>query len=318
MTRATQLPPVTLAIEWDNARDVEAVWVERHLAALEAELARCARLFADPPTVTYLYDGDAVDPGAIERRIAAGAPKLGDFARVEIVSVPGADYFGLKAAGILRAASEIVVLLDCDTAPQPGWLTGLVGELSDPEVVAVAGFTTIQHEDFTSRICALAWVYHLPSEAREPLTKNVAHANNLALRASYFRAHPFRFPAGGKKGLASWLRDVEQNGKRWTRAPGARNLHAPHRSVGFFLYRGWIAGGDQAWVTSEKLGAARDRRLRSAWKHYRTNLARALARIVTKRREVGLPAWQVPPALAVAFAHWTATLAGAVIGIARR
>jgi hypothetical protein len=307
--RAARLPAVTLAVEWDNARDVERVWVERHLAALQAELLRSAPLCAAVPTVSYLYDPEQVDPAEIERNLSAHAPKLRDCARVELVPVPGADYLGLKTAGILRAATEIVALLDCDTAPQPGWLARLLVEFVDPKVVLVGGFTTMHCEGFSSRVAALAWIFQLPSEVRAPAAKTPIHANNFALRAEYFRAHPWSAPAGGKKGIASYLREIERNGRRWVRAVDARNLHAPQRSVGFFVWRGWLAGFDQDWVARQKLGASRLRRAGHAWRRYRRSVWRGIGRVVTKHREVELPSWQVPAALAVAFAHWTATFA---------
>ena len=303
------LPRVTLAIEWDNARDVAPVWVERHLVSLEAELARARPRFEAPPFVTVLFDPHEANEDAVRARIAAHAPKLADLAELSLEAVEGGDYFGLKTAGVIRATTEIAILVDCDTAPQPGWLPALVAPLADPEVVAVAGFTTIAHHDFTSRVCALAWVYHLPSEANAKLTKNVMHTNNLALRADYFRAHPWSWPRGGKKGGAQFLRDIEANGRRWLRAPEARLLHAPHRSAAFFVERGWIAGVDQDWIARIKVGDGRLARIGYALRHFARNAGRACARIVGKRREVGLPAWQLPAALTLALAHWGATLA---------
>ena len=301
------LPQVTLAIEWDNARDVAPVWVERHLAALEAELQRSR--FSAPPFVTYLYDSARVSEAAIQAQIGAHAAKLGDLAQLALRALPGGDYYGLKTAGVLGASSQLVVLVDCDTVPQPGWLAALLAPFADPEVVAVAGFTTVACDDFVSRVCALAWVYHLPSEADARLQKNAMHTNNLALRRDYFRAHPWSWPRGGKKGGAQFLRDVAANGRRWVRAPNARLLHAPHRSAAQFVLRGWNAGADQDWSARRKVGDARAARAGYALRHFARNASRALVRVIAKRREVGMPAWQLPAALALALAHWSATLA---------
>ncbi|HEU4429673.1 MAG TPA: glycosyltransferase [Myxococcota bacterium] len=312
------LPPITIAVEWDNATDVEPRWVERHLNALQGELLRCHARFAALPIVAMLHDPERVSEHSIRARIAQHAPKLADVARVELRALPGADYCGLKTAGIAAAETELVVLVDSDTAPQPGWLDALLAPFADPEVVAVAGFTTIAFHDLASRVCALAWVYHLPSEAGAPLWKNAMHTNNLALRRDYFRAHPWRWPHGGKKGGAQFLRDVEANGKRWVRAPNARLLHAPHRSAFQFALRGWTAGVDQDWSARKKVGDARAARAAYALRHFARNARRALARVVTKRREVGLPAWQLPAALGLALAHWSATLARQLACAVRR
>jgi hypothetical protein len=312
------LPAITLAVEWDNAADVEPHWVERHLRALADELMRCRSRFAALPIVTMLHDPARVSEHSIRTRVAQHAPKLEDVARVDVRPLPGADYYGLKTAGIAAAETELVVLVDSDTAPQPGWLDALLAPFSDPAVVAVAGFTTIAWHDLVSRVCALAWVYHLPSEADVPARKNAMHTNNLALRRNYFRAHPWSWPRGGKKGGAQFLRDVEANGRRWLRAPNARLLHAPHKSALHFCLRGWTAGVDQDWSARNKVGRSRSARAAYALRHFARNARRALVRVVTKRREVGLPAWQVPAAVGLALAHWSATLARQLVCALRR
>jgi hypothetical protein len=312
------LPALTLAIEWDNARDVAPIWVERHLSALQAELLRYEGRWAAPPLVLYLYDSDSVDPLDIRRQIATHAAKLRDCADLRLVPVPGADYFGLKSAGIGLAATEIAVLLDSDVAPQPGWLESLLAPFADREVVASAGFTTIAVDGFVSKVCALAWVYHLPSEAQLPVRKNLIHGNNLAVRTDYYRAHPWRAPRDGKKGGGPFTREIERNGKRWVRTSGARALHAPHRSAWFFIRRGWIAGADQDWVVREKGDSTRLARVEAALRQYYPNARRALRRVVRMRREVDLPRRQVPAALLLAFTHWTATLVAELAHAARR
>ena len=311
------LPSVTLAIEWDNARDASVRAIERHLASLEAELARTRARFGAPPAVAYLFDPSSTSAREIERALASHAPKLGDFARVSLREVAGADYFTLKAEGIRGAESEVVAIVDCDTAIEPGWLEALLAPFSEDEIVATTGFSFVGIEGFLSRAIALAWIFRLESEARDAHGRNRFHANNFAVRTSYFRAHPWSAPAGGKKGLAQFLRDIEANGKRWLRCPDARLRHAPHKSAWQFVLRGWQGGAAQDWSAQRRVSTGRAERGSYALRDGARKGGRALARVVTKRRAVGLPLWQVPAALALAAAHWGARLVAQLIHVVR-
>lgn len=300
------LPGVTLAIEWDNARDVSPDWLARHLEALTAELGRSQAALAEPPRVAYLHDATSVDSDEVRAFIAVHAPKLSDLAEVEVVAVPGGDYFALKHAGIIRARTEVVVIADCDTFARPGWLRHMLEPFADPTVAAVAGFSTVFLAGFLSRVMALSWIFRLPSEAAAPGERNAMHANNLAVRVSHYREHPLRPPAGAKKGGMAFLREVEASGRRWVRAPIARLDHAPHPSAFYFVMRGWRAGIEQDAIARAKVGLGRRARIAYALRDSARKAPRALARIFTHRNEVGLPLWQTPAAFALALAHWGA------------
>ena len=100
--RATtpKLPPVTIVIEWENAIDVEDKWTSAAMAALERELAAVAPKMAEKARVTYLYDKGAVPAGTIERALDAIAPRLRELAEVEILPTAGLTYYKLKNIGI--------------------------------------------------------------------------------------------------------------------------------------------------------------------------------------------------------------------------
>ncbi len=313
---ADPLPPVTLAIEWANARDTAPGCVGRQMEALQSELQRCEGRFSEQPVVLYLHAGDC--EAEIRRELASHGTKLADLAELRIVAIAGADYLGLKRAGVGLARTGITLFSDCDVEPQKGWLTELLAPFADPDVVAAAGFTHIAVDGMLSKVCALAWVYHLPSEADLPLRRNRVYANNFAVRSEYFRAHPWLAPAGGKKGGTPFLREVERNGKRWARVTRARMLHPPHRSAWRFVQRGWEAGHDQDWVARQKGDSTRLGRVKEAFHHFKVNARRVLPRLVTKRRDVSLPLWQVPAALCLALAHWTATLVAELSRAVRR
>jgi hypothetical protein len=241
--------------------------------------------------------------------VEAHASKLSDFADVEIVAVPGGDYFALKHAGVLRARTEVVVIADCDTFARPGWLKGMLEPFADPNVAAVVGSSSMHVTSFLSRVMALAWIFRLPSEAAACGGRNAMHANNLAVRVSHYRAHPLRAIPGTKKGGMAFLREVEASGQRWVRAPDARLEHAPHPSAAYLVQRGWRAGFEQDAIARAKVGDGRVARIGYALRDSARKAPRALSRIFTHRGEVGLPLWQTPAAFALALAHWGARLA---------
>ncbi len=302
----TALPSVTLAIEWDNARDVSPRWVARHLEAITAELRDSQAALSERPLVTFLHDADSVDREDVRTFVEAHAPKLSDLAEVEIVAVAGGDYFALKNAGVARARTEVVVITDCDTFARPGWLKGMLEPFADPNVAAVAGFSAVYVADFLSRVMALSWIFRLPSEAEVRSPRNAIHANNLAVRVSHYRDHPLKAPPGAKKGGMSFLRAVEARGRRWVRAPVARLDHAPHPSAAYFVMRGWRAGIEQDAIARAKVGAGRRARIAYALRDSARKAPRALSRVFTHRSEVGLPLWQTPAAFVLALAHWGA------------
>ena len=162
--RSDSLPPVTIVIEWENAIDVEDKWTAAAMAALERELAATGPKMAEKPKVTYLFDKGAVTPGTIEQALNAAAPNMAKVADLEIVPTEGLTYYKLKNFGIARANTDISVILDSDAAPQPGWLEALLRPFSDPEIVAVGGFTVLGYDDFLSKTFALSWIFNLRDE----------------------------------------------------------------------------------------------------------------------------------------------------------
>ena len=105
-----------------------------------AELARCLAGLRDLPHVIVVDDASA-DPLAI-KRIAAehGAAAV----HRPVNGGPGAA----RNTGLNAADTDIVVFLDSDCVPRPGWLAKLLPHLADPAVGAVAP-RIVPHENGT-------------------------------------------------------------------------------------------------------------------------------------------------------------------------
>ena len=148
--------------------------------------------------------------------------------------------------------------------PTHAELTDLVIRFTDAfnrELDALAVSVSEPHDVVTVDVRGDRVTIEISGPAATGVTTGV---DNLAVRADYYRAHPWRAPSHGKKGGAAFLREVECSGKRWLRAPDARVLHAPHSSAGFFVARGWRAGLDQDWVVRQRGDSTRLARVDSA------------------------------------------------------
>lgn len=310
MSNRSDLLPCTIVIEWENAIDLDDQWASRAIAGLVRELEMTAPLMQTKPVVSYLFNRAAVDPEIINRAIAEAGSKFFDYAQVEIVPTNGLSYYELKNHGAARAETEVSVFLDSDAAPQPGWLREMLAPFNDPSVMAVGGITVLAHEDFLSRTSALTWIFGLFEEREETARSWGIYANNTAVRTAFFRQHPFPKLNAFKYSCVFWLRGILAQNHRYVRVADAVTIHAPHPSYRFFFWRAWVTGLDRDFYVAYARTSSRLGRTVRAATFFVSRTARAWWRIMTKRQCVGLPLWQVPGAMIVAFGYSATLLAG--------
>jgi hypothetical protein len=311
-TAAAALPAVTIVIEWENAIDVEDKWTGIAMAALEREIAEVGPRMAEKPRITYLYDSNRVDPGIIDRTLTSVAPRLKELADVEVVPTEGLTYYKLKNYGIARAKTAISIMLDSDAAPQPGWLENLLAPFADPEIMAVAGFTYLGHEDLLSRTMALSWIFDLPDEGKRTVKRHKMHPNNAAVRTDFFRENPFPDLPAFKKQCGFWLRDLTAKGYDYTRTADAMTVHAPHPGYRFLAWRAWTMGMDRDYQAFQTATRSRIGRLGFAFKFFGGKVGKSWWRIWTRGRNVELPMWQRPAAMAIILGFYGVGLAGEI------
>jgi hypothetical protein len=310
MTEVTQLPPVTIVIEWENAIDVEDDWTEKAMAGLQRELESVADRVKAKPRVTYLYNEKAVDPAAIRRVIAKAAPRLPELAELEILPTPGFTYYKLKNFGIARSTTDISVMLDSDASPQPGWLEGILKPFADPAIMAVGGFTVLGYDDLLSKPMALSWIFDLASEREKTVGRHKIHANNCAVRTDFFRANPFPDLPAFKKQCGFWLRDLTAQGHRYIRTADAMTIHAPHPGYKFLVWRAWTTGLDRDFQGFHTVSQSRLGRIGYAFRYFGKKVRRSWSNIVRKGASVDLPIWQRPAAMALSLGFFSIALAG--------
>ena len=307
---ASELPAITIVIEWENAIDVEDEWTGKAMAALQRELESVAGRMTAKPRVTYLYDEKAVDPAAIRRVIDASAPRLGQVAELELLPAPGLTYYKLKNFGISRATTELSIMLDSDAAPQPGWLENILKPFADPEIMAVGGFTVLGYEDLLSKTMALSWIFNTADEREKTVKRHKIHANNCAVRTDFFRANPFPDLPAFKKQCGFWLRDLSARGHRFLRTADAMTIHAPHPGYKFLVWRAWTTGMDRDFQAFHTISGSRLYRLGYAFEFFGKKVGRSWSRIARKGAVVDLPVWQRPAAMVIALGFFAIALVG--------
>ncbi len=313
-----KLPPVTILIEWENAQDVQDIWVRRALTALQDELERQHDKVSDQPVVMYLFDQNVVDEIRIRQEIALAAPRLEQYCILQFMPTPGLTYYELKNYGVARTSTELVAMLDSDAAPQPGWLPALLKPFADRDVMAVGGFTVLGYNNLVSKVMALTWIFNLHSERQQALHRRKIHANNCAFRTAFFRANPWPDLPAFKKQCGFWIRDIEKRGIKWVRSAEAMTIHAPQPGVRFLIWRAWIAGLDRDYQAAQTVSQSKARRLVFALRFWARKSWRASGRIVSKAKQVELPVWQMPAGLFLAWSYYTIALVAQLFAASTR
>src|SRR5262249_7620748 len=153
---------------------------------------------------------------------------------------------------------------------------------ADPEVMAVAGFTTLGHNNVVSRMMALCWIFDLPSEREITGARRAMHANNPAVRTAFFPAHPLPDPGAFKNQCGLWKRDIERAKIKGVLTADAMTIHAPQPGGTFLIWRAWIEGRDRDFQEAHLMSAARLARLGYDGKFWWKRVSRSTKRILRK------------------------------------
>lgn len=312
------LPPVSVVIEWENAKLSELDRARRMLAALAGQLAALRERMPESPELIVLHDPAAIDAGIIRQCVteAFGDPPP---LRLSIVATEGGGYYAQKNRGAELAGKELLLFLDSDVVPEPGWLAALLGTFADPQVAVACGNTYVEPEDFAAKAFALFWFFplrsDLPPEAA-PVEAEHFFANNVVFRRELFLR--YRFPdlpmlRGQCVALAERLR---QDGHRILVVGAARVSHPPPNGASHFVRRALCEGHDA--VQQEKLrgGGRYGYGLGTPWR-FAQSVGRAGRRILAHRRDVGLGPVGAAGAFGLALGYYALCIVGEVIARVR-
>lgn len=294
-------PEVTLVVEWANVRLAGASRAQAMLRALGREVRASARRLE----VLFCHEAGA----------SVSLP-LGEYGFPpcwRIVEAPSGDYYELKNYGARAAQGDLVVFLDSDVIPEPGWLEALVAPFGDPAVACVAGQAYIDPVDWYARAFALFWLFPMRSAGSGLRCASRFWANNAAFRRSVFLDHPFPRIAGSSRGACLALAGaLGLAGIRIWEAREARVSHPAPQKGRHFVWRALAHGRDRVvracgWSKTPMMSVLL----------FAACTARGWARILLLGWRVGLPPWGAPYAACLCAAYFGLRLAGELAAFLR-
>lgn len=296
---------LSLIVEWENAGRIGSERAERMLATLGAQLAALPAAFRDAE-ILFVHDGTRKAASALEA--AARAAALPNPWRTAVS--PDPSYAGQKRHGARLARGEILVFLDSDVVPQPGWLEGLVAPFAREDTEIVCGATFIEPDDFYSAAMALGWLFPLRPRETGLVDVEALHANNFALRRDIFLALPSPPCEGYRDGTIRMVEMMRQRGHRILLNRGAAVAHPPPEGARRFALRALWSGYDNA---------LRWRRRRACWRGSAamlTDLLGVWLRVGRNYRQVGLGPGRAAAAAGLMSIYYMLRLAGYAAALA--
>jgi hypothetical protein len=151
---------LSIVIEWENARLAEAERSLRMLGELARQLDDLARTSSRAVDILLLFNLAVMAEAAIEALIDHVRPRADWPAVIRLLPSGERGCYEQKNFGVQHTAGDIVLFVDSDVVPEPGWLERLLTSF-DPEVGVVCGSTYVERGSFYERAVALFWLFPL-------------------------------------------------------------------------------------------------------------------------------------------------------------
>ncbi len=289
-------PDVSIIVEWANVKLAGQPRAQSMMRRLAEELRASSR----QAEVLLCHDGTPPPAAWLD---ACGLPRAW-----RAVEVRDAGYYDLRNQGVAEAAGAIVVFLDSDVIPEPGWLEGLLAPFGDPAVRVVAGHAYIDPDRLVSKTFALTWFFPLRATAAPLRPATRLFANNLAIRRETFLAHPFAPAPGTSRGACVTLAEgLGRAGITIWKTTAAQVSHPAPRGGRHFVLRALAQGRDilareSGWRATPLGSLAR----------FLGHSGGATLRILKDHRAVRLSPALVPAALAIGWSYYVLFLLGEI------
>jgi hypothetical protein len=303
---------LSIVIEWDNAKHCKRERSLAMLRALRRELESLASSVA--AEVLILYDGLEVNGAVVQAAIAEVFGTACSHAAIRTQSAEGLGYYELKNHGARLSTGEVVVLLDSDVIPDPGWLNAYTAAFTDPSVQVVAGATYVAPENLYFKAFALYGDFPLapPADLGLVPTKRF-FANNMAARRALLVAQPFPNLPHFRSQCRELARRLDGMGVKMVLQPRARVAHPPPNGLSHFVRQALCDGHD--WFLSAQMydETRSTASVKGAYWRFRAALRRSLRRIRAGRQAVGLSVSGTVVAAMVAAGFFVCVFLGEVL-----
>jgi hypothetical protein len=236
----------SVIIEWENAKLSELGRAHKMLFSLSEQINKLDTARWVPQELIILYDGEVIDHSLIADALKSAMGSNPTLYILKLIPISGRRYYELKNYGATITEADVLVFLDSDVIPEPGWLAALLGAIEKPEIGVVCGNTYIDVHNLYTRAFALFWFFPLRASGSGLIRTERFFANNVAFRKKVFNKHPF--PASIKlRGQCGDLsRQLVKEGHRIYLHEGARVRHPPPNGFLHFIKRALCAGHDYA------------------------------------------------------------------------
>lgn len=308
-------PVVTILLEWENV----LVAAEDRCVRMLQELGRQVNAFDGTAEILVLFNPEHIRESEIAQVVAEHLhiPPHAANVSVRTVAAPGMNYYELRNHGTRIARGEIIVCLDSDVIPEPGWLIALISPIrTNPGVDFVGGETHLDHTgSFFDKAFTLGWIFPLRSSDDElrPASCRQFWANNLACRRSFFLENHYPTDASNPESRNACRRlkqHLQAQGVTIWRAGNARVSHpAPHGWRKAMLHA-LVEGRDNAIIYKER-GYGPVRRSLRAIDFARGRLRQAVRNARRKDCPIPVPAWQIPGVILILTPYYLASALGA-------
>ena len=299
-------PSVSVVMEWENILLAEA---ERSRAMLR-QLTKEARAAVEhgvvrgPIELLVCYDAGELDGSALAADLATELESSGETLEHRTVPIDGGEYYELKNAGARETNGDVIVFLDSDVIPEPGWLANLIEPFADEAVGVVAGNSYLEPRGFYGKTFALAWFFPLRSPDAHVEPARTFFANNVAFRSEIFERFPFPTLDDASRGSCWRLAQIlTANGIEMVRSTGAQVSHPAPNGLRHFVARGLAQGRDRL-LEERAWGSRRTRSPLGTASRLTRDLRRSTRSVTHDFERVGLSRQSVPAALALSTSYY--------------
>jgi hypothetical protein len=162
-------------------------------------------------------------------------------------AAPGAAYYEQKNIGAQMARGELLLFVDSDIHPEPGYVEALVAPFADPAVQVVTGQCYIAPvHSFYDKVVALCYYFPTRRDATGLHPGDEMWANSLAIRRELFLARPFAVDTRLRGACRSLATELRAAGIVTWQSDGARCGHPKPRGWLGLARRALWDGHDRA------------------------------------------------------------------------
>ena len=312
-------PRVSIVLEWENvllSENDRATALLRALRRQTADLAaesddRPAALAGQPSfELIIVYDETKFDSSTLTKLLERCMGREDDLLRRRLLPTGDGGYYKVKNFGAAAATGEIIVFVDSDVIPEPGWLLQILTTLDDPAVQIVVGNSYIEPAGLVGKVFALTWFFP-PRSDDSPVQNTLSFfANNLAMRKEFSLQYPFPDLGATSRGscivLASQL--AEANIPVFYN-PRARVAHPAPNGFTHICKRALTQGRDRL-LRERKYGNHWSASWLASVSRLLRHWADAAWKICTGFHKAGLQPLLIPPAVAIAAFYYLLYWAG--------